>query len=125
MPADISRPDSPAAVTALGRWRGESRLPRIPRSRFRLRHLHRLRIVKVAQAAALVMAIGWLALRGADSMGYNWQWNRIPSYLYDFEDGRFVAGPLLLGAVETLVVSGWGLLLALGLGLGAAILRLA
>ena len=33
-------------------------------------------------------------------MGYNWQWNRIPPLLYDIDDGRFVAGPLLLGAGE-------------------------
>ena len=90
-----------------------------------LLRLRRLRVVKVAQAGLLVAAVGWLAVRGAESMGYNWQWNRIPDYFYTIEDGRFVAGPLLLGALETLVIAGWSLLLALGIGLGAAVLRLA
>jgi len=58
-------------------------------------------------------------------MGYNWQWNRIPQYLYEIDDGRFVAGPLLLGALETLVISGWSLLLAVGIGVTVAILRVA
>src|SRR5579871_4822624 len=91
----------------------------------RLRRLARMRALKIGQALALVAALGWLAFQGAQSMGYNWQWNRIPQYLYEIDDGRFVAGPLLLGALETLVISGWSLLLAVGIGVTVAILRVA
>jgi len=91
---------------------------------WRLLRLSRLRVVKVAQAVCLLAALAWLAFRGATSMGYNWQWGQVPQYFYSTADGHFVAGPLLLGTIETLVITAWSLLLALVIGLGTAVLRL-
>lgn len=63
----------------------------------------------------------WLIARGADSLGYNWQWYRVPAFLLP-ADGDL--GPLVLGLLITLkltVLSGLGALLA---GVVSALLRL-
>jgi polar amino acid transport system permease protein len=80
--------------------------------------------LKVSQAVLLFMILAAVAVHGADSMGYNWQWGRVLPYIFTLEDGRFTAGPLLLGLVETLRISGWSLVLAVAIGLATAILRM-
>ncbi len=68
-----------------------------------------------------MLSIAWFVLRGAESMGYNWQWYRIPRFIM-LPDGS--PGPLLQGAGITLLVSGLGLSGAAVLALGTALLRL-
>jgi polar amino acid transport system permease protein len=68
-----------------------------------------------------MLAAVWFVVRGAESMGYNWQWYRIPRFIL-LPDGS--PGPLLQGAGITLLVSGLGLLGASALALGTALLRL-
>ena len=46
----------------------------------------------------LLFAIGagllvWLVYFGAASMGYNWQWYRVPRYVYRIVDGELILGP--------------------------------
>lgn len=65
----------------------------------------------------------WVLVRGATSLGYNWQWYRVPKYLYTIEGGRFVAGPLLEGLRVTLELAAYSLVLTLAIGLATAILR--
>jgi polar amino acid transport system permease protein len=77
-----------------------------------------------AQFLAFVAVVVWLTLRGADAMGYNWQWYRVPQYFYRVIDGELIWGPLVRGAIETLKISGWSLVLTLALGLLTAVLRL-
>jgi polar amino acid transport system permease protein len=73
-------------------------------------------------AYALTMAcVAWAVLRGAETMGYNWQWYRVPRFIL-LPDGS--PGPLLQGAGITLLVSGLGLAGAAALALGTALLRL-
>ncbi len=73
----------------------------------------------------LVMGvIIWLAGRGAENLGYNWQWYRISDVVVSVRDGDIQAGPLLSGLFMTLKISGVSLLLALLFGLSTAILRL-
>jgi len=73
-------------------------------------------------AYALTMTcVVWAVLRGAEAMGYNWQWFRVPRYLID-PDGS--PGPLLRGAGVTIFISAFGLIGASVLALGAALLRL-
>lgn len=73
----------------------------------------------------LTMAgLTWVIVRGADSLGYNWQWYRVPRYLYTVQDGIFHAGPLLDGLLVTVEVSAVSLVCAFLLGLGTALLRL-
>jgi hypothetical protein len=47
----------------------------------------------------------WLVYASGAGLGYNWQWYRVPRYLYTFSEGHFLAGPLLKGLVVTLQVS--------------------
>jgi polar amino acid transport system permease protein len=72
----------------------------------------------------LVGAIVAVVVRGAQSMGYNWQWYRVGRYLYQIDDGVFYPGPLLNGLVVTLQISVLALVLTVVIGLAAAILRL-
>lgn len=72
----------------------------------------------------LIAAVSWLLMSGTERLGYNWQWYRIPRYLFTFQDGRFTAGPLLQGLAVTLYVSAASLVLCFVFGLVTALLRL-
>jgi polar amino acid transport system permease protein len=84
----------------------------------------RWRLWEAAKLAALTGALAWLVIRGAGSMGYNWQWFRVPRYLWRVVDGELIWGPLAKGLVVTLQISGLALVFALAIGLATAILRL-
>ncbi|MBK7541094.1 MAG: amino acid ABC transporter permease [Candidatus Competibacteraceae bacterium] len=71
----------------------------------------------------LLGGLGWLLFEGAGTLHYNWQWYRVPQYLYRIENGAFHLGPLLRGLAVTLELSAWSLLLALLFGLTAALLQ--
>lgn len=79
-------------------------------------------------AVALYLLVVWLivrtALNGAAAMGYNWQWYRVPQYLWSRTDNGLQAGELLTGLGASMVLSGLAFLLALVLGLVVALLRL-
>lgn len=81
-------------------------------------------IVDLAQYAALLVVLFWLLARGTEDLGYNWQWYRVPRYLFSWEDGRFSAGLLLQGLGVTFQVAGVSLLLAFVFGVSAALFRL-
>ena len=65
----------------------------------------------------------WRSVAGSD-MAYDWQWYRVWRYLGRWTEAGFVAGPLLAGLGMTLRIAFAGLGLAVGAGLGAALLRL-
>lgn len=81
-------------------------------------------IFDIATFAALIAGIVWFLFRGADQMGYNWQWYQVPQYILRITDGRFVPGPLLQGLFVTLKITGISLVLAFTFGLATAFLRL-
>jgi len=66
----------------------------------------------------------WLVTDGTTRLGYNWQWYRIPQYVFTYENGRFTAGPLLDGLKVTLQITGASFALAFTLGLVTALCRL-
>jgi len=72
----------------------------------------------------LVAACAWGLLQGAENLGYHWQWNRVPRYLYRISDSGWQAGPLLQGLWLTLEIVAVSLLLALLIGLLTALMRL-
>ncbi len=72
---------------------------------------------------AVLAGLGWVIVEGAGTLHYNWQWYRVPQYLYRFENGVFRPGPLLHGLGVTLELTGWSLLLTLAFGLTAALLQ--
>ncbi|MDP2848626.1 MAG: amino acid ABC transporter permease [Humidesulfovibrio sp.] len=63
----------------------------------------------------------WLVARGADGLGYNWQWYRVPAFLVTSEGGP---GPLILGLLITLKLFALSGLGALAAGVVTALLRL-
>ena len=81
-------------------------------------------LVSVAIYVIVVGIIVWGSFTGAQNMGYNWQWYRVPQYIYSFTDDGFQAGELLLGLKATLQISATSFILATLLGLLVALLRL-
>ncbi len=69
---------------------------------------------------ALVGLLGWATER----LGYPWQWYRVPRYLLTAAEDGLQPGPLLQGLVVTLQVTAASLVLAVGIGLVTALLRL-
>ncbi len=76
------------------------------------------------QIAVLVFGLVWLLNSGAEAMGYQWQWSRVPDYLFFFEDGEWWPAELIDGLVVTIQISAISLLFTLIIGLGTALLRL-
>lgn len=72
---------------------------------------------------AIIAALIWLLVSSSESIHYNWQWRRIPQYLYQIDAGTFYPGPLLRGMGVTLEITAWSLLLTLAFGLTTAILQ--
>jgi len=63
-------------------------------------------------------------VQGAENLGYNWQWNRVPRYLIKSTADGWQAGLLLQGLWLTLKITAGSLLLSLLIGLLAALMRL-
>lgn len=74
--------------------------------------------------AALASLLLWFIVRGAQGMGYEWRWNRVPGFLYRVVDGEVIWGPLTKGLFVTLDIAWIGMLLTLAIGLATALLRL-
>ncbi len=64
------------------------------------------------------------AYNGAQAMGYNWQWYRVPQYFYTLTDDGFQWGEISTGLVKTLELSTLAFLFSLVLGIAVALLRL-
>ncbi len=69
-------------------------------------------------------ALLWIAVSGAMSMGYNWQWYRVPRYIYRVIDGELILGPLMNGLMITLEITLYSVVITLAIGLVTALLRL-
>lgn len=66
----------------------------------------------------------WFVVEGTTSLGYNWQWYRVPQYILTFEGGWFRSGPLLEGLKVTLQITAVSFVLAFTIGLITALCRL-
>lgn len=77
-------------------------------------------VLFIAGAALLV----WGVIVGAGAMGYNWQWYRVPRYFYRIIDGEVIWGPLVKGLLITIEITFYAGIVALGIGLVTALLRL-
>jgi len=77
-------------------------------------------------SAYLFLMLGglFLLIKGAEDQGYYWQWFRIPKYLYQIDEGRFIAGPILKGLKITLNLTWISLILTYIIGLVTALMRL-
>jgi len=80
--------------------------------------------IDIIQYLLLVAVVVWLMSLSTSTLGYYWQWYRIPRYLFRIEDGRLVAGQLIQGLFFTFKISGISLVLAFAIGLATALIRL-
>jgi polar amino acid transport system permease protein len=76
------------------------------------------------QIALLGIGLWWLLDSGAQSMGYQWQWERVPDYIAFYEDGEWWPAELIDGLFVTIKISAISLLFTLVIGLGTAMLKL-
>ena len=53
----------------------------------------------------IIVSILYSSFRGAQSMGYNWQWYQIPKYIYSYTDDGFQFGELMFGLWTTITLS--------------------
>jgi polar amino acid transport system permease protein len=101
-----------------------SAIPTVPARDRRKAKARRAAVIDVISFTLFAAALGWIILRGAQSMGYNWQWFRVQRYLWRTIDGQIIWGPLMKGLVVTLQISAIALVLSLVIGLATALLRL-
>ena len=80
--------------------------------------------VGVLKYGVVMAGLAWLMIRGTGELGYHWHWYRIPRYLFTYQAGSFIPGPLLQGLKVTLHITGISLVLSFVIGLFTALLRL-
>jgi polar amino acid transport system permease protein len=80
--------------------------------------------VDTAKSLLLLSGLVWLLVLGSQRLGYNWQWYRIPQYLFKFDDGVFTWGLLMQGLGVTFRITAISLVLMLVIGLTTALLRM-
>lgn len=73
---------------------------------------------------AVIALIVFGSYTGAQNMGYNWQWHRVPQFLYSFTDDGFQLGEMFFGLFKTIQLSVTAFALATAIGLLIALLRL-
>ncbi|WP_434528769.1 amino acid ABC transporter permease [Vibrio sp. K4] len=78
----------------------------------------------ILQIAILLIAIVWVLDSGAQAMGYQWQWERVPDYIAVYEDGEWWPAELVDGLIVTLKISAISLFFTLVIGFVTALLRL-
>ena len=71
-----------------------------------------------------VIIMFWLMDKGAERLGYNWQWYRVPAYIFSFKNGHFQPGPLLEGLLLTFQITLISFFLCMIIGLVTALMRL-
>ncbi len=88
------------------------------------KRIHRSPLADIFQFALLVVVVVWFFVRSTENLGYDWQWGRIPPFLFDFDAQGFTWGPLMTGLMVTFKISGLSLVLAFAIGLTTALFRL-
>ena len=80
--------------------------------------------IDILQYVLVMAAITWLLVASTNRLGYNWQWFRMPQYLFTVEGGQLMAGTLIKGLLFTFQISGVSLVIAMVIGLATALGRL-
>jgi polar amino acid transport system permease protein len=81
-------------------------------------------LIDVLIFLAVLAGATWFVADGTTRLGYNWQWYRVPRFIFTYVDGRFTSGPLLEGLKVTLQITGVSFVLAFSVGLITALCRL-
>jgi len=77
----------------------------------------------ISQYLFVMAALVWCMIAGSDSLGYAWQWNRVPRYILAVQNGSAHAGPLLHGLLITLQITAYAMGLSLCIGFVAMLLK--
>lgn len=81
-------------------------------------------IIDTGKYLVVIGCIVWLLAMGTGRLGYNWQWYRIPKYLWQFNENGFSWGPLIEGLGVTFQITGISMILMLVIGITTALLRM-
>ena len=81
-------------------------------------------MVDIGKYLLFMAVLAMLFQRGSESLGYNWQWYLVPQYLFSWQGGQLLAGPLLQGLEITFEITGISLVFAFVVGLVTSLLRL-
>jgi len=81
-------------------------------------------IKKGIKPLIFILFILLVLIIGYKNLEYNWQWYRVKSFLFSFENGEFTRGLLFEGLLITLKISCVSLVLALVIGVLSAFARL-
>jgi len=81
-------------------------------------------LVDTGKFLALMALLFWGLSIGTQRLGYNWQWYRIPQYIFRVTDNGVSPGLLLQGLGITLQITAISLLFMLIIGLTTALLRM-
>lgn len=86
--------------------------------------MNRSAVIDTLKFLIVSAAVVWLMGRGTERLGYNWQWYRVPKYIFQIQDGHFSFGLLMQGLMMTFRITAGSLVLAMIFGLTTALLRL-
>jgi len=78
----------------------------------------------VALYVAIMALIIYAAYTGAQGIGYNWQWYRVPQFFYEVDSNGFSWGDIPRGLVGTLVIAALSFVISIAMGGIIAGLRL-
>ncbi|WP_023604364.1 amino acid ABC transporter permease [Aliivibrio logei] len=76
------------------------------------------------QIAFITLGLFWVLNSGAEAMNYQWQWDRVPDFLFFYEDGEWFPAELIEGLLVTLQISGLSAIATFVIALITALLRL-
>lgn len=81
-------------------------------------------IIDTTKYLIVVTGLIWLLTIGSERLGYNWQWYRIPQYLWQITDHGFTWGLLMQGLGVTFQITGISMILMFLIGLTTALMRM-
>ena len=89
-----------------------------------IQNLFRSKPIAILLYLIVIYLIARMSVVGAEAMGYNWQWYRVPDYLFTLTEDGFQWGEIAFGLVKSIDLSVKAFVLATIVGLFIALLRL-
>ena len=71
-----------------------------------LKRVYRSPLTDIFQFSLLALLVIWFFVRSTENLGYNWQWGRIPAFLFSLDENGLTWGPLMQGLLVTFQISG-------------------
>ncbi|MBI9078399.1 MAG: amino acid ABC transporter permease [Pseudodesulfovibrio sp.] len=81
-------------------------------------------LVDTTKYLLVMTGLVWFLAVGTERLGYNWQWYRIPQYLWQHTEHDFSCGLLMQGLGVTFQITCISMVLMLFIGLTTALLRM-